>query len=141
MKLGTYEDRHFAGVDELWRRCFPDDPPRNRAEHAIPAKLAVEESLGKALFVVAENEDCGVIGTAMAGYDGHRGWLYAVAVSPDHRRLGIGAALVEEACIRLRSLGCNKLNLQVRARNEAVAAFYKSLGFEIELRISMGRQI
>ena len=54
----------------------------------------------------------------MAGYDGHRGWLYALAVDPDQRRRGIAKALVDEAITRLRALGCTKVNLQVRAGND-----------------------
>jgi len=137
MQVVSYHERHFAGVDALWRTCFPDDPPRNRAEHAIPAKLALDDDL----FVVAEDDQGAVIGTVMAGYDGHRGWLYAVAVSPDAQRQGIGAQMVEHACERLRALGCGKVNLQIRAGNHQVQAFYETLGFATEPRISMGRQL
>lgn len=137
MKIIAYEERHFASVDHLWRASFPDDPPRNRAEVAIPAKLA----LGDGLLLVAEDDGGRVIGTAMAGYDGHRGWLYAVAVHPNRRRSGIGRSLVQEACARLAGLGCVKVNLQVRAGNAATAEFYRKLGFAEEPRISMGREL
>lgn len=137
MKIVAYHDRHFAQVDALWKACFPDDPPRNRAAAAIPAKLA----LGDGLLLIAEDHAGQVIGTIMAGYDGHRGWLYAVACDPAHRREGVGRALVEEACRKLASLGCVKVNLQVRAGNEAVAAFYRKLGFGEEARLSMGRPL
>lgn len=119
----------------MWETVFPDDPPRNRAEVAIPAKLAVDE-----LFWVAL-EDGAVIGSIMAGYDGHRGWLYAVAVDPGHRRGGLGSALVRHAETALETLGCGKVNLQVRATNAAVAAFYERLGYAVEERISMGRRL
>jgi ribosomal protein S18 acetylase RimI-like enzyme len=82
-----------------------------------------------------------VIGTALAGYDGHRGWLYAMAVSAAHQRKGVGTLLVREAESRLRGLGCGKLNLQVRATNERVVAFYRALGFEVEERVSMGKRL
>jgi len=141
MRVVSFDESHFDGVDQLWSQCFPDDPPRNQANVAVPAKLAISENLGRDLFLVAERESGEVIGTVMAGYDGHRGWLYAVAVSPTHRRAGVGAALIEEACHRLRLVGCRKVNLQIRAGNEEVAAFYHSLGFDLEPRISMGRQI
>jgi ribosomal protein S18 acetylase RimI-like enzyme len=135
MKIVAYQAHHFAGVDALWRACFPADPPRNRAGLAIPAKLA----MGDDLLLVGEDSSGAVIGTVMAGYDGHRGWLYAVASDPAQRRRGIGTALVEEACRRLAALGCVKVNLQVRTGNETVAAFYEGLGFEVEPRVSMGR--
>jgi hypothetical protein len=74
----------------------------------------------------------------MAGYDGHRGWLYAVAVDHPHRRHGIARHLVAHALDALRQLGCIKVNLQIRSDNAQVVAFYESLGFCIEDRISMG---
>jgi ribosomal protein S18 acetylase RimI-like enzyme len=76
-----------------------------------------------------------------AGYDGHRGWLYAVAVGRQYRRSGVGTALVRKAEAALRELGCNKINLQVRAGNAAVTDFYSRLGYAVEERISMGREI
>ena len=62
----------------------------------------------------------------------HRGWLYAVAVSPGHRRHGIGAALVRHAVVALQSMGCIEVTLQVRATNAAVVELYESLGIEVE---------
>ena len=77
----------------------------------------------------------------MAGYDGHRGWLYALAVMPSQRRKGVATALVREAERRLENLGCGKVNFQVRSSNSDVVDFYKRLGYEIEDRISMGRRL
>ena len=137
MTIVPYRPGHFDGVKALWEACFPDDPPHNRAEAAIPAKLAQEDGL---LFV-AEGQAGEVQGTVMAGYDGHRGWLYAVAVEPALRQRGIGRALVEHACAELAARGCGKVNLQVRQGNEAAAAFYDELGFVREPRISFGRSL
>ena len=136
VRIESYRDAHFSGVGALWKDAFPDDPPRNRAAAAIPEKLAVQPDL---LLVAVDGDR--VVGTAMAGYDGHRGWLYSIAVRPSHRRRGIGALLVGEAEARLRDLGCRKVNLQVRASNAAVVDFYRSLGFEIEERVSMGKRL
>jgi ribosomal protein S18 acetylase RimI-like enzyme len=134
--IEAYRDAHFEGVRALWLEAFPDDPPHNRAEGAIPAKLACQPEL---LLVALDGG--GVIGTAMAGYDGHRGWLYSVAVHAAHRRAGVGTLLVEEAERRLAGLGCCKVNLQIRAENAAVAAFYRGLGYAVEERISMGKRL
>jgi ribosomal protein S18 acetylase RimI-like enzyme len=82
-----------------------------------------------------------VVGTIMAGYDGHRGWLYAVAVLQSHQRQGFGMALVKEAENRLSAMGCKKINLQVRSSNTVVIRFYRSLGYEVEERVSMGKRI
>ncbi|MEM7779592.1 MAG: GNAT family acetyltransferase [Pseudomonadota bacterium] len=136
-RIVLYEDHHFAGVDALWQSVFPDDPPRNNAAQSIPKKLAERDEL----FFVAEDHEQAVLGTIMAGWDGHRGWLYAVAVRPDLQRSGIGRQLVETAMAALKQRGCNKVNLQIREGNEEVAAFYQSLGFEIEPRTSMGRRL
>jgi ribosomal protein S18 acetylase RimI-like enzyme len=134
--VATYSSEHFDGVGTLWREAFPDDPPWNKAEVAVPAKLAVQPEL----FLVALDGDL-VIGSIMAGYDGHRGWLYAMAVLNSRRRRGVGTALVRGAEDRLRSMGCNKINLQVRASNVGVVEFYKRLGYAIEERTSMGKRV
>ena len=136
MEIRRYRPADFDGVQSLWEEAFPNDPPWNRAETAIPAKLAFQPDL---LFVAIGGG--AVIGSIMAGYDGHRGWLYAVAVRQECRRGGVGAALVREAERALAELGCEKVNLQVRASNEAVARFYTKLGYAIEDRISLGRRL
>ena len=136
MEIRRYRPSDFDGVRSLWEEAFPSDPPWNRAEAAIPAKLAFQPGL---LFVAME--DGGVIGSAMAGYDGHRGWLYSVAVRSGCRRDGVGTALVREAERALAALGCEKVNLQVRGSNEAVTRFYAKLGYAIEDRVSLGRRL
>jgi ribosomal protein S18 acetylase RimI-like enzyme len=133
--VSSYRPEHFGGVRELWEEVFPEDPPWNRAEVAIPAKLAVQGEL----FLVAE-QDGSVVGTVMAGFDGHRGWLYSVGTKLSMQRNGVGSMLVMEAERRLHALGCTKINLQIRAGNEAVAEFYRHLGYAIEDRISMGKR-
>src|SRR5580704_7697319 len=132
-----YRSEYFGGVKTLWEEAFPDDPPWNKADVAVPAKLAVQPEL----FLVALDEDYLVIGSIMAGYDGHRGWLYAVAVLNSRRREGVGTALVRAAEDLLRSMGCNKINLQVRASNATVVEFYRRLGYTIEERMSMGKRV
>ncbi len=137
IKVADYSEEHFSGVDQLWRTVFPDDPPRNQAITAIPTKLALHDDL----FWVAEDELGSVVGSIMAGWDGHRGWLYAVAVDPNCQRQGVGRQLVNHALAELSKRGCNKVNLQIRAGNEPVAAFYRHLGFSVEERMSMGREL
>ena len=130
--------RKFKGSDknalaQLWQTVFPNDAPHNEPEAMIRAKIAIDD-----LIFVAEEEGR-LLGACMAGYDGHRGWLYAVAVSPDTRRKGTGSALVLHAIAALKELGCIKVNLQIRADNYQVEAFYQALGFVSEERISMGK--
>ena len=130
----TRHDR--TGVIALWERVFPENPPHSAPAKMFDAKLAMHDEM---LFVATEADR--VVGTAMAGYDGHRGWLYTVAVSPELRRRGIGTDLVRHAVDALRAAGCIKVNLQIRATNAAVRGFYESLGFEVEDRLSMGMHI
>ncbi len=134
IRPSTLDDR--AKVIALWERVFPDDPPHNAPAKVFDAKFLVADGL---LFV-ADDAEC-IIGTVMATYDGHRGWLYKVAVSPEYRRRGIGTNLVRHAIAALRAVGCIKVNLQIRATNTAVRGFYESLGFEAEERLSMGLHV
>jgi len=92
------------------------------------------------LFLVGEWRGQ-VVATVLAGYDGHRGWVHLVAVDPRCRRRGFGTAVMAEAERRLAGLGCPKVNLQVRASNEAVVAFYQRLGYAVEPRVSMGKRL
>ena len=135
MKIRKYETRDAEAVKHIWATVLPDKSFYNQPAFALEHKLAVDD-----MIFVAE-ADGQLIGTVMAGYDGHRGWLYSVAVLPTERRHGIGAALVKAALEALQTRGCVKVNLQVRPDNEAVTAFYESIGFAIEPRISMGIQL
>jgi ribosomal protein S18 acetylase RimI-like enzyme len=132
----VYDDAHFEGVKALWRAAPLDIRDWRAPEIAIPAKIAMQREL----FLVAVRGDQ-VIGTTMAGYDGHRGWLYSVAVLPAYRRAGIGSALIREAETRLLALGCFKINLQIVLANYSVVSFYRTLGYAIEERISMSKPI
>jgi ribosomal protein S18 acetylase RimI-like enzyme len=82
-----------------------------------------------------------VIATCMAGYEGHRGWINYLAVAPDYRRQGIAAKMMEVVERKLQELGCPKINLQVRANNIAVIAFYERLGFAQDRVLSMGKRL
>jgi ribosomal protein S18 acetylase RimI-like enzyme len=132
----SYEARDEAGVTALWRESFPDDPPRNAPELVIRRKLTVQPEL----LLVGELAGA-VVAAVVAGFDGFRGWINHLAVAPEHRRKGFGRALVSEAETRLRSLGCPKVNLQVRPSNAGVADFYRRLGYQVEERISFGKSL
>ena len=132
MKIRQFCESDRSDLIKLWHAVFPDDPSHNEPSKVIEAKLAIDN-----LIFVAEHEGL-IIGACMAGYDGHRGWLYAVAVCKEQRRSGAGSALVQHAIQALKVMGCIKVNLQIRATNTEVTTFYKSLGFVIEERLSMG---
>jgi len=127
---------HRSGVVALWEKVFGYEAPHNKPGLAIDKKLALDDQL---FFVaMADNE---IIGTIMAGYDGHRGWIYSVAVAPSHRRQGVGSRLVAHAERALIARGCVKINLQILEGNESVVAFYSKFGYAVEKRISMGKRI
>ena len=132
MIIRKYESNDRGALVALWRQVFADDPPHNEPSAVIDAKLAVDD-----FIFVAESED-EMVGACMAGYDGHRGWLYAVSVKPGYRREKTGQQLVKHALNALKQRGCIKVNLQIRSTNTQVAAFYRSMGFEVEDRLSMG---
>ena len=117
---------HAAGLVRPW-----NDPHLD-----IERKKAVQRDL----FLVAA-DDGRILGTGMAGYDGHRGWVNYLAVQPDARRDGIGRALMSEFERRLRALGCPKVNLQVRAGNDEALAFYARLGYTEDVVVSLGKRL
>ena len=136
MEVRPYEDPDEPAVIALWSEVLPANAPHNDSATSIRKKLAVERDL----FFVAEVEEA-VVGTVMGGYDGHRGWVYSVAVKPQYRRQGIGAALIHRLEAALAQRGCLKVNLQVRASNAEVIAFYEKLGYGVEELFSMGKRL
>ena len=110
--------------------------PWNDPHADIERKLA--DSPG--LLLVGE-VDGAVVGSVMAGYDGHRGWVNYLAVQPSQRGQGLGRALVAAAEERLRELGCAKINLQVRDGNDAARAFCEALGYRLDPVVSYGKRL
>jgi ribosomal protein S18 acetylase RimI-like enzyme len=132
VEISPYRSEHFEGVETLWSEAFPDDKPWNAALVAIPEKIAFQPDL---MLVALQDDD--VVGSVMAGYEGHRGWLSRVAVLRSRQNEGIGQALISADEERLAALGCLKINLQVVESNSAVVAFYQRAGYQVEERISM----
>jgi len=127
-------------VVALWRAAglvVPwNDPYRD-----IERKLTVQPEL----FLVAEHASADgatvVVGAAMVGYDGHRGWVNYLAVDEAHRGSGLGAELMAEAERLLAERGCPKLNLQVRSSNAGVIEWYRTLGYEPDNAVSLGKRL
>jgi ribosomal protein S18 acetylase RimI-like enzyme len=124
-----------GAVLDLWRRSGILGP-RAQPERDIERKRAAQPEL----FLVGALAGR-VVGTVMAGWDGHRGWIYYLAVDPDAQGRGVGARLLEAAERRLVALGCPKINLQVRGGNENVVGFYEKRGYTAEPRVSMGKRL
>ena len=132
--------RSFQVSDEsdvigLWHLCNLV-VPQNDPNKDIEMKLQVQPEL---FFVgVISNR---IVSTIMSGYDGHRGWLYYLAVDPNFQKKGIGRRMVEKAEMKLRKLGCQKINLQIRNSNESVIAFYEHIGFGNDDVLGMGKRL
>jgi ribosomal protein S18 acetylase RimI-like enzyme len=135
VQIRPYRPADEAAVIGLWTGCGLvrawNDPKKD-----IQRKLAVQPEL----FLVGELDGT-IVATAIAGFDGHRGWVYYLAVAQSQQRKGLGRAMMERVEVLLRDMGCPKLNLQVRSSNDAVLAFYEKLGYSREERVSMGRRL
>jgi ribosomal protein S18 acetylase RimI-like enzyme len=110
--------------------------PQNAPRKDIARKLEVQREL----FLV-EVLDGRVVAAAMAGYEGHRGWVNSVAVAPALRRRELGRQRLDEVERRLREHGCPKLNLQVREDNAAALGFYRALGYTADHAVSLGKRL
>jgi ribosomal protein S18 acetylase RimI-like enzyme len=135
MDIRPFELADEAAVVALWEACDVTRP-WNDPRKDIRRKLAVRGDW----FLVGLVEER-IVAAVMAGYDGHRGWLYYLAVAPEQQRRGYGRAIVVEAERLLREAGCPKINLQVRGANTKVLAFYHSLGFASEDIVSLGKRL
>ncbi|GAA2751572.1 GNAT family acetyltransferase [Amnibacterium kyonggiense] len=143
----TLHVRPFADGDEdavvsLWEAAGLTRP-WNDPHRDIERKKRVQREL----FLVATDStpaaggDDAVVATAMAGYDGHRGWVYYLAVAPDRQGEGLGRLLMAAAEERLVALGCPKVNVQIRSGNDRVTAFYDRLGYAPDGATGLGKRL
>ena len=126
LAVRTYQQNDLDTVIALWKDCGLL-VPWNNPYTDIESKM--QDSPG--LFFVALLEDK-LVGTCMAGFDGHRGWVYYMAVEKSHRNQGIARRLLAKAESSLAELGCAKLELMVRKSNRRVVDTYRALGFKEE---------
>lgn len=135
MIIRSYQSEDESAVVALWERCGLTRP-WNNPHKDILRKLQVRPDLF--LVGVLDKE---IVATAMAGYDGHRGWIYYLGVAPEHRHKGYGRALMEQAERLLREENCAKINLHVRTANEQALGFYRRLGYALDDVLSMGKRL
>jgi len=133
-EVRLFRESDEAAVVALWTEVLPYTAPHNQPARSIRCKLQEQPEL----FLVAVVEDR-VVGTVLGGYDGHRGWIYSLAVDPSQRQRGIGTALVRHLEQEFSKRGCPKINLQVLPNNAGVVEFYRKLGYVVEPRISLGK--
>jgi len=135
LHIRPYRENDQAAMVDLWKRCGLV-VPNNDPWRDIERKCRVNPEL----FLVGVL-DGNLVASCMAGYEGHRGWINYLAVSPDFRRKGIATQLMQQAEALLIKAGCPKINLQVRETNQDVIAFYERLGFTNDRVVSMGKQL
>ena len=135
LQIRPYEATDEAAVIALWHECGLTRP-WNDPRRDIARKLTVQPEL----FLIGTT-GAGPVATVMVGFDGHRGWVNYLAVAPSHRHQSIARVLMQEAERLLITLGCPKLNLQVRSSNVEVIAFYRALGYALDDVVSMGRRL
>ena len=134
IRISACRDEDVEGLDALWRQCVRDDPFWEAAGLAASAGRPSRSAL---LLVASAGKE--VIGSILAGYNGHRGWLYALAVLPAYRFDQVATNLVIEAERQLAVIGCTKINLQIRTSNAIARQLYRTLGYATEDRISMSK--
>lgn len=121
--IRTYVDKDEATVVNLWKDCNLT-VPWNNPYSDIARKVADSSHL----FFVGELND-NIVATCMAGYDGHRGWIYYLAVRPGLQGRCIATKLLKHSENALADLGCPKIDLMVRKTNEKVLGFYRNAGY------------
>ncbi len=135
MKIRVFQPIDGTAVVALWQECGLTRP-WNDPRADIARKLTEQPELFLVGTVGVE-----LVATAMVGFDGHRGWVYYLAVSPGHRKQSYGRALMQEAERLLMERGCPKLNLLVRSSNAEIIEFYRKLGYVQDEAVSLGKRL
>jgi len=129
LTIAPIGDGDVADVIALWQRCGLTRPWNDPASDIALARK------GENAAMLAGRDDSGIVASVLVGHDGHRGWVYYVAVDPDCRHKGYGRVIMDAAEHWLRLRGIEKLQLMVRPDNSQVQAFYRSLGYLEQERI------
>ena len=135
MKIREYKEQDLENIVSLWNDCeltVSWNDPRKDVSRKLtekPDTFLVGEINGK------------VIACVMGGYDGHRGSINYLAVSPQHQKQGYAKQLMKEVESRLLKLGCPKINIMIRDTNKKVIQFYKSIGYSTDPVICMGKRL
>jgi ribosomal protein S18 acetylase RimI-like enzyme len=135
LNIRPFEPQDEEQVIALWKECNLT-VPWNDPKKDIQRKLKVNPEL----FLVGVVDD-NVVASAMGGYEGHRGWVNYLAVSPSHQKKGYGRQMMGALEVKLKAMGCPKINLQVRETNLAVIEFYKAIGYDVDHVIGMGKRL
>ena len=138
--IRDFQAEDETGLIELWKvsgiyRSW-NDPHLD-----IARKIENMQKTGFGLFLVVQDSSGKIIGSVMAGYDGHRGSVNYLAVHPEAQKQGIGRALMAEVERWCEVEGCPKINLLVRTDNEAVKAFYARCGYGVDAVFGLSKRL
>jgi len=140
MDIRTVVASDIDAIVAFWREVFPEYNDPTRPQRDPRTNIVRKLAFGDGLFWLAA--DAGqVVGTAMAGYDGHRGWLYSLGVHPSRREHGIGRLLLSYAEVELKKLGCPKVNVQVLETHAGAQDFWRAAGYTPDPVKSFGRRL
>jgi ribosomal protein S18 acetylase RimI-like enzyme len=129
LTIAPIADADVATVAALWQRCGLTRPWNDpEADIAFARK-------GPNSAVLVGRDGNAIVTSVMVGHDGHRGWVYYVAVDPDHRQKKYGRVIMDAAEDWLRARGIEKMQLMVRSDNIGVKAFYEQLGYLEQERV------
>ena len=133
LAIASLEDSDIADVVALWQRCG-----LTREWNDPVADIALARRESNATVLLGRDQGAAVA-SVLVGHDGHRGWVYYVSVDPDHRYKGYGRDIMNAAEQWLRERGIQKLQLMVRGNNAQVHAFYQSLGYYDQQRVTFAK--
>jgi len=129
LKITPITDADVAAVVGLWQRCDLTRPWNDPHADIALARRNPNTT------ILLGRDGAPIVASVMVGHDGHRGWVYYVAVDPERRQQGFGRAIMNAAEDWLRQAGIQKLQLMVRPENTRVQAFYESIGYDEQARI------
>ena len=135
MEIITYTESWQDALVDLWQQCGLTRPWNDPVKD-IQRKLT--DTMGQLALLVDGDT---LVGSVMVGFDGHRGSVFYLAVLPEYQSSGCGKLLMQYCEDYLLQLGCPKLNLCVRDTNVKVLDFYKSLGYEPDPVVLMGKRL
>ena len=135
MHIRAMNDGDIEAVVALWRACGLTRPWNDPC-----ADIALACSAGNTSTILLAFEGERLMATVMVGFDGHRGWVYYLAVTPDAQRTGIGRRMMQEAEKWLVARNAPKIQLMVREDNDAVSAFYRAIGYEVQPVTTIGKR-
>ena len=135
MEIRQYSSKDEEAVIHLWKACNLIKS-WNNPHHDIERKMSDSPQ-----FFLVGTLDERIVASVMAGYDGHRGWIYYLAVDPEYRNQGLGRHIMAAAEEKLLDIGCPKINLMIRKNNTEVIEFYEKIGYGNDEVITMSKRL